>query len=371
MFALALRNLISEKTRFAFSAAGIGFAVFLITILLGLYQGWNQKVGGFVEKVDGDAWVARQGTTDFINAASILPDSMGAQLAQDPAVARVSPLIVRPMSLEKPGGKGKVDIHMIGYDVAGGVGGPARLVRGRGDPSGNELVIDEVLGRTQGVKIGDTLTNGDKSLTVVGVASGGNFAFTQAGFMSIDGARELLGMGGLSTFFVVKMKPGADVPAWQQRIDSSPDGVKAFTSKQFAASTRSRILDSVIPIIGLIVGLAFIVGIAITSLTIYTATIERTREFGIMKAVGFNNLDLYRLVISQSLITGLLGFVFGVALTLVMSRFLDRLVATFIVLVRPVDIGMVLIATLIMAAGAAVVPARRVAGVDPVVAFKG
>jgi len=55
MTLLAFRNLVTEKTRFAFSAAGIGFAVFLITILLGLYQGWNEKVGGFVEKVNGDA----------------------------------------------------------------------------------------------------------------------------------------------------------------------------------------------------------------------------------------------------------------------------------------------------------------------------
>ena len=72
MIILAVRNLISEKTRFAFSAAGIGFAVFLITVLLGLYQGWNQKVGGFVQDVDADGWIAREGTTDFINAASIL-----------------------------------------------------------------------------------------------------------------------------------------------------------------------------------------------------------------------------------------------------------------------------------------------------------
>ena len=125
------------------------------------------------------------------------------------------------------------------------------------------------------------------------------------------------------------------------------------------------------PIIGLIVGLAFIVGIAVTSLTIYTATVEKTREFGIMKAVGFNNLDLYKLVIIQSTITGIIGFVFGVALTLLLSRFIDRVAAQFIVYVRPIDILFVLLCTIAMAAAAAVVPARRVGSVDPAVAFKG
>lgn len=369
MMQLALRNLISEKTRFAFSAAGIGFAVFLITILLGLYQGWNEKVGGFVEKVDADGWVAREGTTDFINAASILPVSLTDEIAGDDRIASADELIVRPMSFTKDGDQ--VDVHLIGYNVASGIGGPLKITKGRGDPSGNEIIIDEVLSRTSGVGIGDRLESGDKTLEVIGIASGGNFAFTQAGFMDIDGARELLGMDGLSTFVVVSAAEAGGIEAWQADFIESNPGIVVFTSAEFASSTRHRILDNVIPIIGLILGLAFIVGVAITSLTIYTATVERTREFGVMKAIGFNNIDLYKLVLSQSLITGLVGFAFGAAATLLVSQFIDRLVAQFIVLVRPVDIAVVLVATLGMAVASAIVPARRVGGVDPAVVFRG
>src|SRR4029078_9825955 len=116
--------------------------------------------------------------------------------------------------------------------------------------------------------------------------------------------------------------------------------------------------DNCVRIILVIVGLALIVGIAITSLTIYTATVERTREFGVMKAIGFNNRDLYQLVLIQSIVTGLLGFVFGVVLTLIVSQFADMLVATFIVLVRPIDVLEVLAVTVFMAATASIVPAR-------------
>jgi putative ABC transport system permease protein len=369
MILLAVRNLISERTRFAFSAAGIGFAVFLITVLLGLYQGWNQKVGGFVEDVHADAWVARQGTTDFINAASILPGSMGQQLQARPDVAAVHPLIVRPMSLRHDGEK--FETHLIGYDVSSGIGGPLRITKGKGNPSSNEIVIDEVLSRVSGVGIGDELTSGDTSLKVIGLSSGGNFAFTQASFISIETAGALLDMGDLVTFWLVELKDPAVLPEFQSGVSGSVPGVTVFTSKEFASATRHRILDNVIPIIGMIVGLAFIVGIAITSLTIYTATVERTREYGVMKAIGFNNRDLYRLVLIQSLITGLLGFVFGAVLTLLVSQFIDRLVVQFIVFVRPLDIVFVLVATVVMAAGASIVPARRVGSVDPAVAFKG
>ena len=369
MILLAFRNLVSEKTRFLFSAAGIGFAVFLITVLLGLYQGWNNKVGGFVEDVDADAWVARQGTTDFINAASLLPRDMQAQLEERDDVASTHPLIVRPMRFFRNGKK--FETHLIGYDISSGIGGPAKISKGRGDPTGNEIVIDNVLARKTGAGIGDELTSGDSTFKIIGIATGGNFAFTQASFVSVESAAELLDMGTFVTFWLISQPEGASPETLKTEVPATIDGVTVFSSAEFASATRHRILDNVIPIIALILGLAFIVGIAITSLTIYTATIERTREFGIMKAIGFNNRDLYGLVLMQSSITGALGFVFGVALTLLLSRFIDRLVAQFIVLVRPIDILFVLVATVIMAAGAAIVPARRVGAVDPAVAFRG
>ena len=219
--------------------------------------------------------------------------------------------------------------------------------------------------------MGDVLTSGATSLEVTGIATGGNFAFTQAGFVSAETARDLLSMGELVTFWLVDLNEGADGEAFAADIERQFPGTTVFTSEGFASATRHRILDNVIPIIGLIVGLAFIVGIAITSLTIYTATVERTREFGIMKAIGFNNFDLYRLVLAQSCITGVVGFAFGVVMTLLLSRFIDRVVAQFILLVRPQEVAFVLVATIVMAAASAIIPARRVGVVDPAVALKG
>ena len=369
MIQLAVRNLVTERTRFAFSAAGIGFAVFLIMVLIGLYQGWNTKVGGFVEHVQADGWVARQGTTDFINAASILPGTMGADLAKQDGIAEVHPMIVRPMAFKHNGHK--VEMDLIGYDVATGIGGPVKIVDGKGNPSGDQIVIDEVLSRSSGVGVGDKLSSGNRSFDVIGVSSGGNFAVMQASFVDIKAAGSLLEMGDLVTFWVFTLKPGASFANVQSDVAASTPSVVLFTSKEFVAATRHRVLDNVVPIILLILGLALMVGIAITSLTIYTATVERTREFGVMKAIGFNNQDLYRLVLIQSIVTGLLGFVFGTVLTLIVSQFADRLVASFIVLVRPIDIAEVLAVTIFMAGAAAIVPARRVGSVDPAVAFKG
>ncbi len=369
MWFLAVRNLVSEKTRFAFSAAGIGFAVFLMSILLGLYQGWNNKVGGFVKQVDADIWVARQGATDFIVAASILPDETVVEIGNRDGARAAYPLLVRPMIFYN--GTKEAAMHLVGYDPETGIGGPVKCVKGRCNPSGNEIVVDEVLARTRGVDINDVLRSGDTAIDVIGHSSGGNFAFTTVGFMAIADAKAFLQMDGLTTFVLVDLEEGTDERAWIKAIQEDNPNVGAFTRDEFTASTRRRILDNVVPIIALIVGLAFVVGIAITSLTVYTATVEKTREFGVMKAIGFNNVDLFKLVLIQSLLIGLLGFVFGATLTLILSRFVDLIVAQFIVLVRPIDILFVLLATLAMSAAAAIVPARRVGSLDPAVVFRG
>ena len=135
MLFLALRNLVVEKTRFAFSAAGIGFAVFLMTILLGLYQGWSNKIGGFVEDVHADVWVARQGASDFIVAASILPDDRVDAIADRAGVEAVYPIIVRPMLFYN--GEKETVMHLVGYDVENGIGGPVKCKKGDCEPAGN------------------------------------------------------------------------------------------------------------------------------------------------------------------------------------------------------------------------------------------
>jgi putative ABC transport system permease protein len=370
MLFLAVRNLVVEKTRFAFSAAGIGFAVFLMTILLGLYQGWSNKIGGFVEDVEADIWVARQGATDFIVAASILPDDLVDDVADRAGVESVQPVIVRPMLFYN--GEKETVMHLVGYDVENGISGPVRCKKGDCEPQGMEIVVDEVLARTRGVDIGDVLRSGNAEIEVVGISSGGNFAFTTVGFMDLEDVKSFLAeMSTISTFFLVNLEEGVDPEEWIAELEATNPNIVAFTSEEFASSTRSRILDDVVPIMLLIVGLAFIVGIAITSLTIFTTTVEKTREFAVMKAIGFNNMDLFQLVVFQSFLIGLLGFVFGAILTLILSRFVDRLVAQFIVFVRWQDLLLVLGATLLMAFAAAIVPARRVGGLDPGAVFRG
>jgi len=375
MLLVARKNLFAEKVRLAISVGGVALSVFLIGILLSLFRGWSQQVGGYVERVPADLWVASDGTTDFIAAASVLPDSLANQLRELPEVETVSPLVVRPMEAYRSGDNPAhtFDVQLVGYDPAIGLGGPLNVVEGKSPPGPGEVVIDKQMSKRFGVKIGDKLVRGTKTLTVVGYSSGGDFVYTQVAFVSLQTAIDFLDIfpRTLRTFMVVRLTDPSERPSVQKRLEVAAPGVKLISGEDFAQETRDRILGNILPILIVVLIVAFVVGLAVAGLTIYTATVEKSREYGILKAEGFTNPFLYRVVFEQSIVTGVLGFLVGAGITVLLAPFAEDAVPQFVVFVRWQDILLVAGATLLMALIAAYIPIRRISSIDPVTVFKG
>lgn len=389
MLLVARKNLFSERTRLFISVGGVALSVFLISLLLSLYRGWDEKVGGFVENSNVDLWVANEGAEDFLTAASLLPtegneaDQARRYLNAHGYVEEWSPMIVRlsrGVRVDKITEEGErigteMDIHFIGFDPVTRLGGPIEVIEGKDTPGPGEIIIDERLGERYNVDVGDTLFAGGRDWRVVGKSKGGDFIATQTVFVTLEQAQETLRMKGAATFYVIKVTEGLDPKELETDIEElaaqSSLPVIAHTREQFAANTRERIISNIRPLLFVVLGVAFIVGVAVAGLTIYTATIEKAREYGILKAVGFRNGYLYRLVFEQSAVTALLGFSVGLGLTLIIGPFASDYVPQFVLYTRWQDVLFVAGVTVLMALIAAYIPVRRLAAIDPVSVFKG
>ena len=385
MLLIARKNLFSERLRLFISVGGVALAVLLISLLLSLYRGWEEKVGGFVENSNVDVWIASEGAQDFLAAASLLPtEGDDAQRAQgylngNKSIESWSPMIVRSMEgvrvvklspTKERVGK-KMDIHFIGFDPTTRLGGPIEVIEGSDTPGEGEVIIDQALSKRYGVQVGDVLRAGGRDWKVVGKSKGGDFVVTQTVFVNHQQAQEALGMTGITTFYVLGLKPDADPAKLKEDLQILSSQIVLHTREEFAASTRERALSDVLPILFVVLALSFIVGLAVAGLTIYTATIEKSREFGILKAVGFRNSYLYRLVFEQSAVTALLGFLVGIGLTLLVGPFASDVVPQFVLFTRWQDVLVVAGLTVGMALIAGYIPVRRLAAIDPVSVFKG
>lgn len=378
MLLVSRKNLFSERTRLAISVGGIALSVFLISVLLSLYRGWSERVGGFVEDSNVDVWIGTVGTIDFLGAASFIPLDDTSSIERFGGIDEWSPIIVRPMEgtavqVNDDGERGdesRVQIHLIGYDPATKMSGPLKVIDGKETPGHGEVIIDKAVRTRYGVGPGDVLVAGGREWNIVGVSEGGDFVASQTAFVLLEDAQEALQMPNAATFLGLRLQRGWDPEFVAEKAEEDEPALVAFTGEEFAEATRERILGNLLPILTMVLALAFIVGLAVSGLTIYTSTIEKAREYGILKAVGFKNGYLYRLIFEQSLATAAIGFAIGIAGTLAFGPLAQRLVPQFVTLIRWQDTIYVFVVTVVMALIAGYVPVRRLAAIDPTSVFK-
>lgn len=368
MISLARKNLLREKLRFLISVGGVAFSVMLILVLLGLYRGWNEKLGLYIEGVNADVWVLQKGASDMFHSTSIVEDSILQDLANLEGVERVDPLVGRRVPVED-GGK---DSHTIvmGYNTDTGAGGPIEVVKGDATPEKGEIIIDEALAQKIQRNVGDSLTIVDQAFTIAGLSRGGNVVTFQYSFVPINDARTLMQMEGLTNYALVTFDSNADPKDVTERIEQQFPDLDVFTKANFGDNNRKQITESFLPIIYVLVVIGFIVGLVVISLTIYTATIEKSREYGMLKAIGASDWHLYGIVIRQSIIAGLVGFVSGVGLTVLTEIIVARVEPSFVTAFAWEDVTLVFGITILMIVFATIVPMRKIVRIDPAIVFK-
>jgi putative ABC transport system permease protein len=368
MAPIAIKNMRAEKGRFAFSVLGVAVSSLLLAFVLALYSGWTSNIASYVSDVPADVWVVQEGNESFFSA-SFVPNGKLDEIRQLDGVERVDSLLGRTLKISKKAGGERWDSYVVGFD-AGGAGGPEHIKSGRGDPADGEIVIDDVLARTAGIHVGDTVLVGDVPLKVTGISTGGNIVISQLSFVSMAQAEKVVGLPGIRNFVLVTAEEG-QAPQVKQRINSGAvEGVHAYESKEFSKLSRKVLERSMLPILTVVLVLVFAVGAVIVGLTIYTATVEKEREFGVMKALGAENRRIASIVVQQSLACGAFGFTIGYAAVLLASSFAQRLVPQFVTAIRWQDALIVFVGVAVMCIIASYLPLQRVMRVDPLRVFK-
>ena len=364
---IAWRNLSRERIRLGISVGGVAFAVLLILMLQGVYSGFLAQATEYVRSVDADLWIAQAGTPgDFSHSVSLQPPEREGAIQDVHGVQRVIPLLGRRVQLGA--GDDHVDVYLLGIDPATGLGGPPAIEDGRRIPRRGEVVIDRVLAKAQQLELGDRVKLGASRLRVAGIARGGNTIVSQFAWATTNDASDALGLEDVVNYFLVNTD--ATPRTVGEAIEDDVPGTRSFTKAQFADANTDIITETFLPIIFVIVLIAFAIGTAVIGLTIYTATLEKRREFGVLKAIGFSNWRLYGVVWQQALISGTIGLVVGVVLTWGLAALVESMLPSFVVSLDALDVVIVAAAAVGMSALASFLPTRPVARLDPASVFR-
>jgi putative ABC transport system permease protein len=363
---LARRNLFQDKTRLVLSVGGVALAVMLILILNGFLTGMNNQITSYLIHSPGSIAVTQVGIRNMLGATSLLPPGVAAEVEAIGGVGQSIPILSQFIILDLHGKKQPA--YMIGYDPKQG-GGPWSLVKGSEPQTDREMVFDRVLAERHDLHIGDTFEVMGQDFTIVGLSDGTTSWMTSFFFIRKTAAEKLLLAPGATSFLLVDTTSEASPRAVIQRINDLP-GVNALNKDEMAANDLNLFAKVFSIPLKLMVGIAFLVGTMIVGLVIYTATIERQREYGVLKAVGASNGVLYRVVVTQALVAALAGALVGVMLAYGAATGIMAARPQFLITLDPRDIIQAFVAGLGMALVAALFPARVVAGLAPAEVFR-
>ena len=363
---LARRNLFQDKTRLFLSIGGVALAVTLILILKGFLAGMNRQITSYLDRSPGSIVVAEEDVVNLLGATSLLPKGVDQRADNIRGVEEVTPILSQFIILELH--EKKQPAYMVGYDPEMG-GGPWLLVAGREPRSKKEMVFDRVLADRHGLTIGDRMEVMGQDFTIVGLSSGTTSWMTSFFFVRKQDAENLLLNPGATSFLLLTTSEDADLDKILKKLNSFSD-VNALTKKQMAANDLKLFAKVFSAPLKLMVGIAFLVGTMIVGLIIYTATVERQREYGVIKAIGGKNRFLYRVVLTQALFASIAGSLLGILLANGAAQWIMSARPQFLIVFDPVDIGQALLAGLGMALIASIFPTRVVASLAPAEVFR-
>ena len=296
---LIWKNLLRRPARTIFTAVGVGLGVGLIVALLAITNGVHNTANDLTHIGRADFGLYQQDVTDFTR--SLLKQSMAEQVAAQPGVAQVA----------------KIKLLVIGSTLVFGLD-PKEFAYGR-------LVVLQgkrgavMAGNRSGDHVGQKLKLDGKTFTVQGIYHSGD-RFEDVGVvLPLQTVEALAQRPGEITSIGVIVKPNANVQQVANRLQAKFPGIAAITEpgQAIKVDTSSRLIIStgwIVSLLALIVG-----GIGVTN-TMAMSVFERTREIGILRAVGWPATRVGTLIVAEALALCLIALGVGCGLGILAAQ---------------------------------------------------
>ncbi|HKP17817.1 MAG TPA: ABC transporter permease [Gaiellaceae bacterium] len=299
---LVLKNLLRRKVRTALTVGGVAIGVGLIVALLSITNGVKQTANELIHVGRSDFGLFQEGASDLTR--SLLPEGLADGVRSTPGVARVARIFLLVGEVE-----GSESSLLFGY--AQGEFPERRLVVVSGRrPNRVEALVGDGAARIYHLRVGGDVQVGRRTFRVAGVFHSGNRFVDRGVVLPLATVQALAQRPHEVTTLGVIVELGATPKAVAARLERQFSGVTAVIEPGQAVKvdTSSRLIVTagwIFSLLALIIG-----GIGVTN-TMAMAVFERTREIGIMRAVGWSSARIAALIVSESLGIGLLALGIG------------------------------------------------------------
>ncbi len=369
MFLIASRNLFQEKSRLAVSVGGVAFAIILMVVLFGIYNGSIDRDVKFIQESPADIVILRQGMVDMYKGVPLVSLADIEKIRQEPGVQSVTPVISLRPAVEKD--DKQYNLIISSFDPSDLSQGPWALSQGTKQITDDEILIPSALAKKLGKSVGDTLifSESTKSWRIAGLVPDASSFGNNYSWITYSAAQSFITVPNTVSFAFVKLTQPSDVAHEAKVLQAKYPQINVRDKAALVQEEKTSLGDSFLPILQAILAIAVLIGTAVIGITIYTSVLDKSREVGILKAIGISNKQLYLTSLTQALLTTVLGLLVGILLSFAVGWFIST------ALDLPVQISQWTIAwvsglALVMGCIASLIPVKRLASIDPAEVFK-
>jgi putative ABC transport system permease protein len=320
---LITSNIRQRPIRTLVSVAGIALGVCLVMLFTGLAQGMSDDMQRRASNLRAEIIFTRPGSMQLTSSSANLSTKYVDRLKEIDGVEDVLPVIVNVLQGNR--GIGLERIEGVDWETFGRMNG-IHIIAGRPPQTNDEVVIDETKARGNKLGVGSILKLfGDRPYRVAGIYSPESTARVK---MNLTAMQEVFESPGKCTYIMVKIRDGTDKAEVAKRISAQLPGNKIqFTSDVFTSIEKS------IPYLGVflrvLVVLAAVVSALVVMLAMYTTITERTREIGILKALGASRGYIVSIIEKEAILISLIGLVVGFVLSFLAGFAIHRVYGLF------------------------------------------
>ena len=415
MVSIARKNLFEDIPRFLVAQAGIMFAVSLVTIQTGVFNGVIRSTASLVEKSRADIWLASDKMVQLELTQPLIFD-YAVRARKIDGVKRAEALLQGSARWNVQNGKLNV-VKVYGFPPTGRLFVPGDIVKGnvKSLRKPYTAIIDKSnLKSLKAEKIGDTARIGSLPVEVVGLTQNtqsvvsSSFIFTSletanayanasvttnvnctwvgeelqcrnvyqkdADAKKRQSASEpppKLSLNTPISYVLIQAEPGQNIRQLKQRLEATFPETKAYTTPELSKKVKGFWQQStgIGFILGLGAGVGVVVGVVIVGQILYSAVADHIKEFGTLKAMGASNRVIYGVIIEQALWMAILGYIPGMLLCWGLGAWTSA-TQGIVILITPLTAAGVFGITVLMCVGSALFAIQKVSKVDPAIVFK-
>jgi len=301
---LVVENLKHRPVRTLLSIIAISIQVTLVLALVGLSRGMLNDQARRAKGVGADILVRPPGSALFFSGGQMLDRIVPAVVDKVPHVEVATGVLTYGTDLFN---------YVTGIDLAkfDAMSGGFQFIHGGPFKQSDDVMVDEYYAEQHKVHVGDTITIINRPWHVSGIYEPGMLARV---VVPIDTLQDLTANTGKVTMIYVKVDRPENISQTMAELSARLKEYKINSMEDYVSLFSPGNIPMLTQFIGVVIGLGVLVGFLVVFLSMYTAVLERTREIGVLKALGASPGLILNIVLRETALLAVAGSILGIAL---------------------------------------------------------